>query len=84
MNPFQENIIRSKAENVNVRGCGEPILEPLYPDQKRVEEAVESQPLSQPVVTIDDLETLAEKLLAEIRVFKSYKYPLDVRRGVKT
>jgi hypothetical protein len=38
---------------------------------------------SRPVVTIDDLEALAQQLLAGIEVLKSYKYPLAVRRGVK-
>lgn len=38
---------------------------------------------SQPVVTIDDLEALAEKLVAAIQILKTYKYPLSLRRGAK-
>lgn len=37
----------------------------------------------QPVVTIDDLEKMAQQLLASIRIFKTYKYPLSLRRGIK-
>jgi hypothetical protein len=83
MNSSQENISSGMGENIKLRGCSEPISDPLSPDQRRVEDVAELQPPSQPIVTIDDLENLAEKLLAEIRIFKSYKYPLDVRRGVK-
>ena len=38
---------------------------------------------SQPVVTIDDLEILAEQLVAAIQILKTYKYPLSLRRGGK-
>lgn len=58
-------------------GAPEPILPfPVLPRE-------EENGICQPVVTIDDLETLAEKLLTEIRTIKSYKYPLAVRRGVR-
>jgi hypothetical protein len=54
-----------------------PFLSPVKEIQKG------SEPYSQLIVTIDDLEALAQQLLAGIKVLKSYKYPLAVRRGVK-
>ena len=72
-----------KTQNVNSRGCDEPISGSLPPGQDSEKGVCNIKPPSQPVVTIDDLETLSNKLLAEIRIFKSYKYPMAVRRGVK-
>jgi hypothetical protein len=51
--------------------------------QRRGEARKANEAIIQPVVTIDDLEALAQKLLAGIVVLKSYKYPLAIRRGVK-
>ena len=50
----------------------------LHPEQGNEEEKT-----AQPVVTIDDLEILAEQLVAAIRILKTYKYPLSLRRGDK-
>jgi hypothetical protein len=50
----------------------------LHPDRGN-----EGEKAAQPVVTIDDLEVLAEQLVAAIRILKTYKYPLSVRRGGK-
>ena len=68
-----------QTKNVNLRGYGEPISGSLPLGQSRGE----NLPPSQPVITIDDLEALSAKLLTEIRIFKSYKYPMAVRRGVR-
>ena len=50
----------------------------LHPEQGN-----EVEKTAQPVVTIDDLEILAEQLVAAIRILKTYKYPLSLRRGGK-
>ena len=50
----------------------------LHPEQRN-----EVEKITQPVVTIDDLEILAEQLVAAIRILKTYKYPLSLRRGGK-
>jgi hypothetical protein len=62
--------------NVKGRGCRE--------SNDRHLPFAPSQPSTQPVITIDDLEVLAVQLLAHIQILKTYKYPLSVRRGVKT
>ena len=49
----------------------------------RPEQGNEEEKTGQPVVTIDDLEILAEQLVAAIRILKTYKYPLSLRRGGK-
>ena len=65
------------------QGCGDPKTPYLSLVRERRTTSPDDHPTRQPIVTIDDLEALAEKLLAEIQILKSYKYPLAVRRGVK-
>ena len=72
-----------KTKNINLRGYGEPIMGSLTHDQSGEEGISNIEPPIQPVVTIDDLESLAEQLLTNIRILKTYKYPLGIRRGVK-
>jgi hypothetical protein len=64
-------------------GYERPKMPFLSATQERGEGQTGSETISQPIVTIDDLEALAQQLLAGIEILKSYKYPLAVRRGVK-
>jgi len=72
-----------KTKIIQPGGNERPKLPFLSATQKRGESQADSEPFSQPIVTIDDLEALAQRLLAGIEILKSYKYPLAVRRGVK-
>ena len=57
----------------------------LFQNRKtlRPEQGNEAEKTAQPVVTIDDLEILVEQLVAAIRILKTYKYPLSLRKGGK-
>jgi hypothetical protein len=44
---------------------------------------VRIKPKREPFITIDDLVKKAQELTAGLRVLGEYKYPLDIRRGIR-
>ena len=72
-----------KMKIIQPRGYERPKLPFLSPVRERGAAQKGDETFPQPVVTIDDLEVLAQQLLEGIKILKFYKYPLAVRRGVK-
>jgi hypothetical protein len=83
MKTLQKDTNIDNTKMIKPQGCWEPKTPCLSPARERGVALVVDLSIRQPVVTIDDLEAQAEKLLAGIQILKSYKYPLAVRRGVK-
>ena len=44
---------------------------------------LESNPGSEPFITIDDLLQKAQELLGGLKTLSEFKYPLDIRRGIR-
>jgi DNA-binding IclR family transcriptional regulator len=83
MKSSQMHMSIGKTLNVNQRGFGKSNLSFLSPVREQEKSSPGDEPSVQPVVTIDDLETLAKQLLAGIERLKSYRHPLALRRGFK-
>ena len=64
-------------------GAGGLLTQQLELMPKRRELQLRSDPAREPFVTIDDLLQKAQELFAGLRKLSEFKYPLDVRRGIR-